>query len=92
VLNRVAALLNDFVRKVSSRLGMSEPAVKATQGKIFTFGSYRLGVHGPGSDIDVICVLPKHVSRNAFFELFEVMLWNIDTVTQVSVGIITVAT
>ncbi|KAI0032934.1 Poly(A) polymerase central domain-containing protein [Vararia minispora EC-137] len=84
VLGRVAALVKAFVRKVSLANGLSEAATAAAGGKIFTFGSYRLGVHGPGSDIDTLCVVPKHVSREDFFETFEKMLRDLDGVTEVS--------
>jgi Nucleotidyltransferase domain len=85
VLGRVAALVKKFVRTVSLSRGLSEAAANAAGGKIFTFGSYRLGVHGPGSDIDTLCVVPKHVSREDFFDVFEGMLRNLEGVTEVSV-------
>lgn len=65
--------------------GLSEATANAAGGKIFTFGSYRLGVHGPGTDIDTLCVVPKHVSREDFFDVFEGMLKEMDGVTEVSV-------
>ncbi|EDR12242.1 uncharacterized protein LACBIDRAFT_311442 [Laccaria bicolor S238N-H82] len=84
VLGRVAALVKKFVRQVSIAKGLSEQAANLAGGKIFTFGSYRLGVHGPGSDIDTLCVVPKHVSREDFFEVFEPMLKDLEGVTEVS--------
>lgn len=87
VLGRVATLVKKFVYKVGISRGLSEAAAAAAGGKIFTFGSYRLGVHGPGSDIDTLCVVPKHVSREDFFEVFEPMLREFEGVTEVSVSI-----
>ncbi|KAG0702422.1 Poly(A) polymerase [Suillus ampliporus] len=84
VLGRVAAVVKKFVYEVSLSRGLSEAAANAAGGKIFTFGSYRLGVHGPGSDIDTLCVVPKHVSREDFFEVFEKMLANVEDATEVS--------
>ena len=86
MLGRVATLVKKFVYKISISRGLSESAAAAAGGKIFTFGSYRLGVHGPGSDIDTLCVVPKHVSREDFFDTFEPMLREVEGVTEVSVS------
>ena len=80
--------MKKFVRKVSLARGLSEVAADAAGGKIFTFGSYRLGVHFPGSDIDTLCVVPKQVSREDFFDVFEPMLREVDGVSVVSVSLV----
>ena len=85
VLARITTLVKDFVRKVSLERGLSEAVANVAGGKIFTYGSYRLGVHSPGSDIDTLCVVPKHVNREDFFEIFEPMLRDFEGVTEVSV-------
>jgi poly(A) polymerase len=86
VLGRITGLVKKFVHQVSLARGLSESAADAAGGKIFTFGSYRLGVHGPGSDIDTLIVVPKHISREDFFETFEKILREADGVTEVSVS------
>lgn len=45
----------------------------------------RLGVHGPGSDIDTICVCPRHVFKEHFFGEFQQMLRDWPAVTEISV-------
>ncbi|OBA22189.1 putative polynucleotide adenylyltransferase [Metschnikowia bicuspidata var. bicuspidata NRRL YB-4993] len=74
VLSVLQKLVQDFVYTVSKRKNMSDGMAKDSGGKIFTFGSYRLGVYGPGSDIDTLVVVPKHVTREDFFEVFEGIL------------------
>jgi poly(A) polymerase len=77
----VLAKLNELVRNFIYKVGLkkyNEETAKLAGGKIFTFGSYRLGVHGPGSDIDVLCVAPRHIDRNEDFfgELLEILKAN----------------
>ena len=74
VLSIIQQLTQTFVYNVSRRKNMSEGMSKDAGGKIFTFGSYRLGVYGPGSDIDTLVCVPKHVSREDFFNDFEELL------------------
>lgn len=69
VLGRLDYLVKKFVND------MAQPGEnKKLGGKIFTFGSYRLGVHDRGADIDALCVVPRHVHRKDFFALFYELL------------------
>jgi len=65
VLGKLDFLVKSFVQKMAS-----EDEARSYGGKIFTFGSYRLGVHDKGADIDALCVVPRHVSRKDFFSIF----------------------
>lgn len=73
-LGRLQKMVQEFIRQVGKKKGLSQSAIDNAGGKIFTFGSYRLGVFGPGSDIDTLMVAPKHVTRNDFFEYFPDIL------------------
>lgn len=74
VLKTFQRLAQEFVYRVSISKSMSEGMAKDAGGKIFTYGSYRLGVYGPGSDIDTLVVMPKHVTREDFFHVFADIL------------------
>ncbi|EME86652.1 uncharacterized protein MYCFIDRAFT_49534 [Pseudocercospora fijiensis CIRAD86] len=74
VLQKLQKLLQKLVQDVGKKKGMSPELLKEAGGKIFTYGSYRLGVYGPGSDIDSLMVAPKHVSRDDFFERMPGMI------------------
>ncbi|KAK4969282.1 polynucleotide adenylyltransferase [Elasticomyces elasticus] len=64
----------EFVKHVGKEKGLAPSIVENAGGKVFTFGSYRLGVYGPGSDIDTLIVAPRHVTRDDFFEHFPDLL------------------
>ncbi|KAJ9118933.1 hypothetical protein QFC24_005898 [Naganishia onofrii] len=74
VLGQIAMLVKQFVKQTYKGLGCSDEQAEQAGGKIFTFGSYRLGVHGPASDIDTLLVCPKRVTQEDFFDTFANML------------------
>jgi poly(A) polymerase len=49
VLGKLDKLVKEFVYRVSKLKGFPDALAKEAGGKIFTFGSYRLGVHGAGN-------------------------------------------
>ena len=72
VLNAMSQLCRLWIEGVCrDKMGLSEDIVQAASGQgrnlMFTSGSFRLGVHEPGADIDSICVAPSMITRDHFF-------------------------
>ncbi|KAI8967549.1 Poly(A) polymerase central domain-containing protein [Mycotypha africana] len=84
VLGKLDKLVKEFVYKVSKLKGFPDSLAREAGGKIFTYGSYRLGVHGAGADIDTLCVFPKHVEREHFFTIMYDMLKERPEVTEIA--------
>jgi poly(A) polymerase len=74
VLEKLGRLLKEMVQLVGQKKGLPDGILATAGGKVFTYGSYKLGVFGPGSDIDTLMVAPKHVTRDDFFECMPDLL------------------
>ncbi|KAI9033283.1 putative PAP1-poly(A) polymerase [Hyaloraphidium curvatum] len=85
VLAQLSDMIQEFVYRVSLRKQMPEAVARETGGKLYTFGSYRLGVHGAGADIDTLCVAPRHVRREDFFEdMYKILEEQGDSIVELS--------
>uniref|UniRef100_A0A8C4ZCH6 polynucleotide adenylyltransferase n=1 Tax=Gadus morhua TaxID=8049 RepID=A0A8C4ZCH6_GADMO len=70
VLGKLNTLVKEWIKEISDIKNLPASLIDTVGGKIFTFGSYRLGVHTKGADIDALCVAPRHVERTDFFSSF----------------------
>lgn len=82
VLRKVNELAKEWIKDVSVQKNMPLSATDSVGGKIYTFGSYRLGVHNKGADIDALCVAPRHVDRSDYFTSFVELLKKQPEVTE----------
>ena len=53
--------MTEWVKECGRQENKDKDTIENSGGKIFTSGSYRLGVTGPSSDIDVLVVCPIHI-------------------------------
>ncbi|KAB0373357.1 hypothetical protein FD755_015016, partial [Muntiacus reevesi] len=70
ILGKLNNLVKEWIREISESKNLPQSVIENVGGKIFTFGSYRLGVHTKCADIDALCVAPRHVDRSDFFTSF----------------------
>lgn len=81
VLKNLDGLVKDWVQKTTiSRIPKDQ--MFNAGGKLIPFGSYRLGVHSSGADIDSIVVAPRHITRSDFFNSFKDILAKNPEVTE----------
>lgn len=77
VLIELQDIANEFIRKTAEQCNIElEIDGKPVRCKLFPFGSYRLGVCSPTSDIDCLCVCPNFVKRDHFFSILGDLLQN----------------
>lgn len=82
VLAKLDRLAKDWMRDVGISKNLSPEMASKLGGKIHTFGSYRLGVHNRGADIDALCMAPRTVDRADFFKSFVMVLKQLPEVTE----------
>lgn len=63
-------MVKDWIVEMSLAKNMPQSVAEQVGGKIYTFGSYRLGVHQKEADIDALCVAPRHIDRQDYFTNF----------------------
>ncbi|KAK0630826.1 Poly(A) polymerase [Bombardia bombarda] len=75
VLKSLERITDEFVKRAAME---KEPKntvlIRDARGRVFTYGSYRLGVYGPGSDIDTLVVAPRYVTVQQYFDIFPKLL------------------
>ena len=67
-------LVRQWIKDLSIEKNMPPSLANTVGGQVYAFGSYRLGVHDNGSDIDALCVAPMHITREDFFDSFYTLL------------------
>jgi len=87
VLGKLYKIIKQWIFDTCLKQGMSEQLAKdAIAGNvIYTFGSFRLGVHSPGADIDTLCIGPRNIRReDDFFNVLGDILREHPEVTELA--------
>ncbi|OTA95121.1 hypothetical protein M434DRAFT_69908 [Hypoxylon sp. CO27-5] len=75
VLLDLQRIADEFVKRVAKeKEPQNEVLIRDARGEVFTYGSYCLGVYGPGSDIDTLVTAPRYVTRDDYFKYFPSLL------------------
>lgn len=67
MLSDLEKVIIQWIHECGRLMGKEEQVYERWRAKIFPFGSFRLEVHSPTTDIDALCVAPCHIDRDLHF-------------------------
>jgi poly(A) polymerase len=67
IIGKLYSYVNVWVKFATLNEGLDRISASEQNANIYTYGSYRLGVHGPSSDVDILCVTSRYVLRDKHF-------------------------
>lgn len=70
VLQELEGVIADWMAEAGVEKGVPEADSRKMACKLLTLGSWKLGVVHPWSHVDVLCLGPPHIGREAFFTSF----------------------
>ncbi|XP_047043773.1 nuclear poly(A) polymerase 4-like [Lolium rigidum] len=83
VLRELQGVLDRWVKRLTAQRGYPDGMVEQATALLLPFGSYRLGVHGRGSDIDALVIGPSYIDRDHdFFDVLGGALAETEAVTE----------
>ena len=75
VVGEMDTLVKQWIRSEGLKKRISWSHLEQIGGKVVSFGSFKLSVVDRESDLDLLCVLPKLISRENFFSsLYDQLL------------------
>jgi len=84
VLDRLGNICTEWVQYLAREAGLPEDVIRRSRGLLYTSGSYRLGIHEPDADMDIVLVCPNVCTRKEFFGSGYVspeMMMDLDSIT-----------
>ncbi|XP_040007008.1 poly(A) polymerase alpha-like [Xiphias gladius] len=70
VVKKLESLYKEWLKEICIEMNVPESVTDNVGGKVLPFGSYYLGAHSKGADIDALCVGPGFLERTDFFTSF----------------------
>ena len=67
VLDRLGYICTEWVQHLAREAALPDDVVRRSRGLLYTSGSYRLGIHEPNADMDIVFVCPNVCTRKEFF-------------------------
>ncbi len=75
VIDKLGSIIAKWAKEVARQKNVPPESIGDLGGiQLRIFGSTRLGVHNPDSDIDMLCIAPGHITRADFFGSFVTIL------------------
>ncbi|KII61356.1 Poly(A) polymerase gamma [Thelohanellus kitauei] len=85
ILEKLNKITKKWIVGFLTKKRMPESEARAVGGHIRTFGSYRLGIHTKGGDIDAVMIVPMHITRKDFYESFATYLRSVGEIKNLRV-------
>merc|ERR1719508_190019 len=82
IVSELDTLVKQWIRSEGLRQNLNWNQVEQVGGKVVSYGSYKLQVVEKESDLDLLCIIPKHVTREDFFKNLYELLAKKDEVTE----------